>query len=207
MKWPTTNLVGHFALRLTVTDLVGHTRQAQVTINVRPDINSKNGGGTESADGNARIYIPPNSLAVPQIITINPEPEIQDTIPPDLTYIGVAYDFGPEGLQFNSKPAKPALITISYAESLRQPNLDKMIGLYRWGQGEIWKRVGGTLDVKNHQVSAPVMELGRYAIMEADAGEGIEGAIENLIPNLDQPATNTKKVSTITDPRKRVSSL
>ena len=29
----------------------------------------------------------------------------------------------------------------------------------------------------------------------------------NLIPNLDQPATNTKKVSTITDPRKRVSSL
>ena len=28
-----------------------------------------------------------------------------------------------------------------------------------------------------------------------------------LIPNLDQPATNTKKVSTITDPRKRVSSL
>ena len=30
---------------------------------------------------------------------------------------------------------------------------------------------------------------------------------QNLIPNLDQPATNTKKVSTITDPRKRVSSL
>ena len=28
-----------------------------------------------------------------------------------------------------------------------------------------------------------------------------------VIPNLDQPATNTKKVSTITDPRKRVSSL
>ena len=30
---------------------------------------------------------------------------------------------------------------------------------------------------------------------------------EDVIPNLDQPATNTKKVSTITDPRKRVSSL
>ena len=30
---------------------------------------------------------------------------------------------------------------------------------------------------------------------------------EYIIPNLDQPATNTKKVSTITDPRKRVSSL
>ena len=30
---------------------------------------------------------------------------------------------------------------------------------------------------------------------------------DHLIPNLDQPATNTKKVSTITDPRKRVSSL
>ena len=31
--------------------------------------------------------------------------------------------------------------------------------------------------------------------------------VDYIIPNLDQPATNTKKVSTITDPRKRVSSL
>ena len=59
-----------------------------------------------------------------------------------------------------------------------------------------------------HEVELP--ERLRAILMGRDSSreDEIETLVNRmLIPNLDQPATNTKKVSTITDPRKRVSSL
>ena len=60
---------------------------------------------------------------------------------------------------------------------------------------------GGGIYLRNN--SSPTITNCIIAKNSATGG----GGISCLIPNLDQPATNTKKVSTITDPRKRVSSL
>ena len=180
--WLTKNKLGIFTLRLTVKDKVNHSSYAFVTVDVRPEITEKNGGEAEAADGNARIYIPPNSLSDKKVITINPVPEsdIQNTVSTDIRYSGIAYDFEPAALKFLSKPAKPALITISYSDALTPLHSNKTIKLYRY-EHEQWTPIGGTVDVKKREISAAVMELGRYAIMETELDKGGKRLIDNLI--------------------------
>ena len=116
IKWPAEGRTGPFTFRLTVKDKANLMSYAFVTVDIRPAIKDNIGGETKSRDGNARIYVPPNSLSDKQVITINPVPEadVQNTVPTDIGYFGIAYDFEPDNLKFKSKPAKPALITISY---------------------------------------------------------------------------------------------
>ena len=182
VDWLPGDKTGIFTLRLTVKDKVNHTSHAEVTVDVLPAINDKTGGETESADGNVRIYVPPNSLLVPKVITINPIVDnIQNTVPADIIYLGVAYDFEPDHLQFKRKPAKPALITISYANAPIQPHPNKTVKLYKWqNQHDRWEPIGGTVDVKKREISAAVMELGRYAIMETDIDSSGNGKVYNL---------------------------
>ena len=182
-RWLSEDETGIYTFRLTVKDKVNNTNDDSVTVDVRPAISDKIGGGTESKDGNAQIYVPPNSLPVPKVITINPMVDnIQNIVPGDIRYLGVAYDFEPANLKFRISPAKPALITISYnADVPRKPHPNKTVKLYKWQkQNNRWIPIGGTVDVKKREISAAVMELGRYAIMETNIDQGGKKLIDNL---------------------------
>jgi hypothetical protein len=118
-----------------------------------------------------------------------PEENIQNTVSADIRYLGIAYDFKPEDLKFVSKPAerrksniiKPARITISYADAQIQPHPNKAVKLYKWRkEHNWWELIGGTVDVNKREISAAVMELGRYAIMETDIDDGGKRTINNL---------------------------
>ena len=66
------------------------------------------------------------------------------------------------------------------------------------------KHAGNIIQLHRNMTTDPGWEI-KIKNLQSLTGEAQAQA--KVIPNLDQPATNTKKVSTITDPRKRVSSL
>mgnify|MGYP001603178706 CR=1 FL=1 len=71
-----------------------------------------------------------------------------------------------------------------HSDAPRQPHLpqsgtQKTVKLCRYENG-IWTPIGGTVDVKKREISAAVMELGRYAIMETAIDNGGKRLIDNL---------------------------
>ncbi len=108
--WLPLGRIGIFAFRLTAIDQANHESKSIVTVNVLAPMKRKDGGLSSSSDGEASLYVPPNSLPQDTIITINPVPE--DRIQPHPNNLGIAYDLAPADRQFNK--IKPATLTISY---------------------------------------------------------------------------------------------
>jgi hypothetical protein len=150
--------------------------------------------GNVSTDG-ATLQVPGGGVqlvfpagAVTGATAITAEPSVQHAA--DATIVpGTAFDFGPDGTQF----AQPVQLTIAY-DPTRLPagTVEGTLAVHKWFP-DGWRLIpGGTVDVANRKVSAPIHSFSIYAIRpveeraaaahEGDGQDDIAGAAVAVAP-------------------------
>jgi hypothetical protein len=123
------------------------------------------GGGTVGGE-RASLKLPGGAVAGPTLFSIVATGEeapasaaaavaAGEEAAPEL--VGSAYEYGPGW----ARPAKPFEVTLSY-EGLTVTRED-YLSVYRW-TGSSWEDMGGTVDKRNHRVTAVVDRLGKFVL-------------------------------------------
>ena len=154
LQWVAGKRSGIYSLRLTVEDQVEQRSQAQVR-----------GGDVRSADGEAVLYLPPNSLKQDAIVIVNHIPSSTITWPLGSSWqpLDLIYQLEADPLQLNR--IKPATLTISYGGASLTPGQQPAI-FCQIDNSEQWQLIGGVVNTSQQTVSTAIHQLGRYGVME-----------------------------------------
>ena len=179
--WDTSSLPdGDYDLRVSVTDSLGLTGTAQVTVivdNHAPYANetaptkvaAATGGDIYTTNAETHLYFPPHAFAQDAIVTVTAV--TAGSVPPSLPSDAAKALDGYE-LAWSGTLKKPARFTLSYAGVSMPPGT---LALYRSSDGTAWERLGGTVDPAARSISLAVSAPGRYALF-ADDGLGTGAA-------------------------------
>ncbi len=138
-----------------------------------PRLTSISDGGTVSnADGSIELYLPPNALSGSDgeiaISPVTADDGAGRPVASQQTQVGPAYriDAGSATLR------KPATLTIGYdTDDLAGANAARL-GIFALADGDVWTRVGGTVDEAARTVTTTVPALGTFGVFE-DTGAGL----------------------------------
>ncbi len=138
-----------------------------------PRLTSISDGGTVSnADGSIQLYLPPNALSGSDgeiaISPVTADDGAGRPVASQQTQVGPAYriDAGSATLR------KPATLTIGYdTDDLAGANAARL-GIFALADGDVWTRVGGTVDEAAWTVMTTVPALGTFGVFE-DTGAGL----------------------------------
>jgi hypothetical protein len=138
-----------------------------------PRLTSISDGGTVSnADGSIQLYLPPNALSGSDgeiaISPVTADDGAGRPVASQQTQVGPAYriDAGSATLR------KPATLTIRYdTDDLAGANAARL-GIFALADGDVWTRVGGTVDEAARTVTTTVPALGTFGVFE-DTGAGL----------------------------------
>jgi len=138
-----------------------------------PRLTSISDGGTVSnADGSIQLYLPPNALSGSDgeiaISPVTADDGAGRPVASQQTQVGPAYriDAGSATLR------KPATLTIGYdTDDLAGANAARL-GIFALADGDVWTRVGGTVDEAARTVTTTVPALGTFGVFE-DTGAGL----------------------------------
>ena len=138
-----------------------------------PRLTSISDGGTVSnADGSIQLYLPPNALSGSDgeiaISPVTADDGAGHPVASQQTQVGPAYriDAGSATLR------KPATLTIGYdTDDLAGANAARL-GIFALADGDVWTRVGGTVDEAARTVTTTVPALGTFGVFE-DTGAGL----------------------------------
>ncbi|MEE3337864.1 MAG: Ig-like domain-containing protein [Candidatus Latescibacterota bacterium] len=138
-----------------------------------PRLTSISDGGTVSnADGSIQLYLPPNALSGSDgeiaISPVTADDGAGRPVASQQTQVGPAYriDAGSATLR------KPATLTIGYdTDDLAGANATRL-GIFALADGDVWTRVGGTVDEAARTVTTTVPALGTFGVFE-DTGAGL----------------------------------
>ena len=194
-SWDTTALSdGNYDLRLSVTDRLGLTGAASITVvvdNREPFVDvttparvpTSSGGNVFTTDSGAHLYFPPHAFPQDALVTIA---ALADSMVPDTLRGAVRVRSGYELSWSGSVLSKPALLDFSYAGV---PLPAGSLTLYQSVDGVEWQRVGGTVEGKAERVSASIVRPGRYALFaEATPSIGTRNLMEvSLTPRTFSP--------------------
>lgn len=156
-EWRAPNLVGHYTVRLEVTDAVGHENRSQIEIYFNRYLDGQLATSVKSQDERVRLVVAPNSLAAPTVITINPV--VSPQISPFIEGEANQYQIRPSEIVFPVN--KPAVLSFQTASV-------KKLGIFHW-HDQRWQYIGGTverstIDPSSRQISVPIRQLGRYSL-------------------------------------------
>ena len=156
-EWRAPNLVGHYTVRLQVTDAVGHENRSQIEIYFNRHLDGQLATSVKSQDERVRLVVAPNSLGAPTVITINPV--VSPQISPFIESEANQYQIRPSEIVFPVN--KPAVLSFQTASA-------KKLGIFRW-HDQRWQYIGGTverstIDSSSRQISVPIRQLGRYSL-------------------------------------------
>ncbi|HID56583.1 TPA: hypothetical protein EYP37_08645 [Candidatus Poribacteria bacterium] len=143
--WNASGRSGLYTLRVSAEDEAGFKTVSSVGLIVPEPINGEKGGEATSADGQARLILPPGSVRSPSVqIAINP------------VEIGgrKAYLIEPEDIRFD--PTKPALLSIT-ADGRNGRIIEHWDGI-----AQSWKPIGGGFN--RNFISVPITSGGIYGI-------------------------------------------
>ena len=156
LQWVAGKRSGIYSLRLTVEDQVEQRSQAQVRISITSLTEKVRGGDVRSADGEAVLYLPPNSLKQDAIVIVNHIPSSTITWPLGSSWqpLDLIYQLEADPLQLNR--IKPASLTPG-----QQPAIFCQID-----NSEQWQLIGGVVNTSQQTVSTAIHQLGRYGVME-----------------------------------------
>ena len=156
-EWRAPNLVGHYTVRLQVTDAVGHENRSQIEIYFNRHLDGQLATSVKSQDERVRLVVAPNSLGAPTVITINPV--VSPQISPFIESEANQYQIRPSEIVFPVN--KPAVLSFQTASA-------KKLGIFHW-HDQRWQYIGGTverstIDSSSRQISVPIRQLGRYSL-------------------------------------------
>jgi ligand-binding sensor domain-containing protein len=176
--WNVSARDGPYTLRVKTWDSAGFETVSSVSVIVPRIIVRDKGGETVSADGCAKLIVPPGSLILPSAqIAINP---IREGEKP-------TYRIEPEEIRFD--PARPSILVISLDEMRIEKH---KVAVERWDEGMgRWRPLGGSIDHLRNLISIPITSGGRYRIASSvppptEGRDVIEGLIcqpRALIPD------------------------
>ena len=162
-RWEIPVAKGSVRIRLMATDIAGNTNSQIVQVELPPAVEAKKGGTIFLSERRAELYFPPNTLAQDTIVTINALTPPDIPVEPSLSRLTPVYNFAPASLELD--PIKPATLTLPYDPA--QLSVDKQPIIFHRTDGS-WKVVGGTFDPRKQTISAAVLSLGQYTIVETD---------------------------------------
>ena len=179
--WDTNGLSDFYVLRLTALDSFNRRSTYVATVNIVPavaDIDSRIGGHVRASDGSVDLYIPPDALDDDAQITINSlqAEDVRSDASAQLRFVGPAYVIGPDSLSMR----RPA--TFTFSAGGEADSGEERVALFKWNEEEDeWVLIGGTVEEEGNRVSAPIAELGTYALFQVEGSEETPGpALENL---------------------------
>jgi hypothetical protein len=166
---------GIFRAQLTVTDDDGATDEdrAEIRVLAPGEVIGAEGGTVASADGQARVVIPPGALSSSQAISVHRVAE-----PPTGALDGTVYRLGPSGLAFDA----PVTLRIAYDEAALPSGLaETALTLATLANDLHWQEVvGATVDVTGNAVEVPIQHFSTYGLMVGRFGATLEA--EAVVP-------------------------
>ena len=175
-SWDTERLsepFGAYMLRLWAEDHLGHSSEHQVPITVvsaLKDLASQDGGTVEAGTGTVSLKVPPNGFDLDAQVQIAFRPPDELPEPPEgARPTGIAYQVGPEDLVFK----KRSTLTIGYKPSDIAGMSESDLAIYTL-TGDVWTRLGGTVNTEANQVSLGIQTQGIYALFEAASQGGTD---------------------------------
>jgi len=169
--WDTSSLPdGDYELRLSVTDSLGLTGTAQVTVVVDNHapyadvtaparVPAATGGDIFTTNSELHLYFPPHAFQEDAVVTVAAV-SAPDALPTGAVQVEPAYDvsWSPSTLQ------KPATLEFSTAGRAPAPGT---LAIYVLPEGGSWQRLGGTAE--QGKVSLAIQSPGRYALVAETA--------------------------------------
>ena len=173
-EWRAPNLVGHYTIRLRVTDAVGHENKSQIEIYFNRYLDGQLATSVKSQDERVRLVVAPNSLAAPTVITINPV--VSPRVSPFIEGEANQYQIRPSEIVFPVN--KPAVLSFQTASA-------KKLGIFHW-HDQRWQYIGGTaerptIDPSSRQISVPIRQLGRYSLRPKVEVEATDLRVSHLV--------------------------
>jgi PKD repeat protein len=162
---------GTFTARLTVTDDDGATDSDEMAIRVLApgDTIGPEGGTVVSADGRARVVIPPGALSSPRAIAV-----ARVAAPPAGALAETVVRLSPSGLTF----AAPVELRIAYGEVALPAGLpEDALTLAALANGLHWHEVvGAAVDAAADEVTASIQHFSTYGLMVGRFGAELSAA-------------------------------
>jgi len=175
---------GTYDLRVSVSDSLGLTGNAQVTLVVDnhppyfdetapAKVIAAAGGDIYTLNAETHLYFPPHAFTEDVLVTIAAADDA--SVPDQLASGALKVQDGFE-ISWAGALKKPARLTLSFAGSTPPSGV---LAVYRSVDGSDWERRGGTVDAAAKSISLAVELPGRYALF---ADNGVSGGGSSLSP-------------------------
>ncbi|MFC1554632.1 Ig-like domain-containing protein, partial [candidate division KSB1 bacterium] len=159
-----------------IKDKVGNSLDGDFSWQFRTTkvVSARSGGSISNADSSVVLYVSPNAVNADIEIPITAVTPLN--LPVDKTFTDIAYQIGPAGGMQLSKPAQltlnlPADALMKSAVSGNDyQKSDLAIFIQNNSNPSVWDRIGGTIDLEENTITAPVSALGTFGIFEDPEG-------------------------------------
>jgi hypothetical protein len=189
VAWDTTPLPdGNYELRLSVSDTLGLTGTAQVTVIVDNHapfadvttparVAAATGGDIYTTNSELHLYFPPHAFREDAIVTIAAvsADSVPATLPSGATRVLSGYLIAWNAVALD-KPAR-----LEFSTAAIDPNaVTCTLALYGSLDGPTWRRLGGTVDPGAKTIGLAVIEPGRYALYAETSVPGSDPTLSAL---------------------------
>ncbi len=150
---------GLTAVPLARVQAVGPTEITSPYDEVADTVTPEEGGEIKNAG--ASLSVPPGAVSTDTEIAVKrltgepPQGDIPESEAEQVVLISDAFDFGPDGIQFN----KPVRITLSYQDDMLPEGSDESDIMFAYFDGRGWKATRGLVDAERNTASIELNEF------------------------------------------------
>jgi len=140
-------------------------------------ITREEGGRVANSAGTIGLYVPPNGFAQDVRLSLSEPDPVQLPAGPGASVV-MAVEFSPDAPVTSLQT--PAVLTLHYGASAKAAHVAQASNLHVFRlEGTTWRYVGGRADETTESISAPISQLGVYALFEA-TGEVTQETLGDL---------------------------
>jgi ABC-type oligopeptide transport system substrate-binding subunit len=125
------------------------------------------GGSVQSADGRTEADFPPDAFSTDVDLLLDHLTVLPGSagtrLSANRTFQLRSLDAG-SGNPVSLDPLHPAMLTMQYTDQEKGAIIESTLRLYRWN-GSAWQQISATFDYANNTVSAPLPQLGVFALL------------------------------------------
>ena len=185
--WDTVPLTdGDYDIRLSVKDTLGLTGIDLVQVVVDNEapwawettpavVSASAGGDVYTTNREIHLYFSPHAFDEATEVNIDLA-SLQDEPPEDVEALSSGYEISWK--RENLK--KPATLEMALGDSIAAGDSVEVLALYVLAGGQGWQRLGGTVSLDEHLISAPIDREGTYCLCKDTGGAGPGGGLSSI---------------------------